>query len=176
VDSLTTEASVGTTTATSPQLKAGARKILETLARHHPMRFTKAQVGTLTGFKITGGTFQTYWSVLKRAGYVQETNGEILVTQAGLDRAGVVPEQPATTDELVAMWGSRLKRGARDMLEAPRRPAPRRLPPRRARRPTRHDSHRRHLPDLPVHPAPQRPSRRRRQRRHASDSLFIGTP
>jgi len=100
-----------------PQLKAGARRILETLARHHPMRFTKAQVGTLTGFKVTGGTFQTYWGTLKRAGYVQEVGGEVTVLEAGLDRAGIVPEAPASTEEMVEMWGERLKKGARDMLD-----------------------------------------------------------
>ena len=98
-------------------LKAGAVRILETLAGLHPVTMTKAQVGTLTGFKITGGTFQTYWSTLKRAGYVIEDGGEITVTAAGLDRAGTVPPAPATTEETVAMWGERLKRGAREMLE-----------------------------------------------------------
>lgn len=98
-------------------LKAGARRILEVLARHHPMVFTRAQVGTLTGFKVSGGTFQTYWSVLRRAGYVEEQGGEIRVTDAGLDAAGVAPAAPATTDELVAMWGERLKAGARQMLD-----------------------------------------------------------
>ncbi len=42
-------------------LKAGARRIIETFARQHPQRLTKAQLGTLAQFKITGGTFQTYW-------------------------------------------------------------------------------------------------------------------
>jgi hypothetical protein len=109
---------VGTGTTDEPQLKAGARKILETLARHHPMRFTRPQVGTLTGFKITGGTFQTYWGTLKRAGYIEEAGDDITITQAGLDRAGVVAAQPTTTEEMVAMWNDRLKRGAREMLQA----------------------------------------------------------
>jgi hypothetical protein len=110
----------------APELKAGARKILDTLARHHPMRFTRAQVGTLTGFKTSGGTFQTYWGVLKRAGYINEDAGEVTVTDAGLQRAGVVPEAPASTEEMVAMWGARLKRGAREMLNilVERYPAP----------------------------------------------------
>ena len=99
------------------QLKKGARRILETLARHHPMRVTRAQLGTLSRFKITGGTFQTYWSLLRRAGFVDESGGDIGITQAGLDYVGVVPGEPSTTEELLAQWRSALKAGARAMLD-----------------------------------------------------------
>lgn len=98
-------------------LKAGARKIVEVLARHHPMKFTRSQVGTLTGFKITGGTFQTYWGQIKRAGLVEEHAGEISVTAAGLDYAGVTEPDPMTTDELLDVWRRALKKGAREMLD-----------------------------------------------------------
>lgn len=97
-------------------LKAGARKIVETLARHYPMSFTKAQVGTMTGFKIKGGTFQTYWSQIKRAGLIEESAGLVTATQAGLDFAGVQPGNPLSTKEMIEMWGSKLKRGAREIL------------------------------------------------------------
>jgi hypothetical protein len=99
------------------QLKAGARRILETLARHHPMRVTRAQLGTLSRFKITGGTFLTYWSLLRRVGLVDESGGDIGITQAGLDYVGVVPGEPATTEELLAQWRSALKAGARAILD-----------------------------------------------------------
>lgn len=81
------------------------------------MVFTRAQVGTLTGFKISGGTFQTYWSQLRRLGYIDEQGSEIRITEAGLDAAGVAPSAPSTTAELLAMWGERLKAGARQMLD-----------------------------------------------------------
>jgi hypothetical protein len=99
-----------------PQLKAGARRILDELARVHPLRLTRSQVGLAVGMKITGGTFNTYWSVLKRAGYLDENGGDVGVTEQGLDRAGVAPSSPRTTEEMVAMWSSKLKRGAREML------------------------------------------------------------
>jgi uncharacterized protein len=99
------------------QLKAGARRILETLARHHPMRVTRAQLGTLARFKITGGTFLTYWSLLRRVGFVDESGGDIGITEAGLDYVGVVPGEPATTEELLAQWRSALKAGARAILD-----------------------------------------------------------
>jgi hypothetical protein len=104
-------------TSVDEPVKAGARRIVETLARHYPLRVTKAQLGTLTGFKITGGTFQTYFSQLKRLGLIEDVAGEISVTQGGLDFAGVVPAEPMTTDELLDMWRRSLKAGARNMLD-----------------------------------------------------------
>lgn len=99
------------------QLKAGARRILETLARHHPMRVTRAQLGTLAKFKVTGGTFTTYWGALKRAGYVDESAGDIGITAEGLDYIGVTPGNPQTTEELLEQWRTALKAGARKMLD-----------------------------------------------------------
>ena len=98
-------------------LKAGARRILETFARHYPMRMTRAQLGTLAKFKVTGGTFQTYFSQLKRLGYLEEGAGEIWITEAGLDYVGHVPQEPMSTEELLEMWRSALKAGARKMLD-----------------------------------------------------------
>jgi uncharacterized protein len=99
------------------QLKAGARRIVEALARHYPMRFTKAQIGTMTGFKITGGTFSTYWGQIKRAGLIEESDGLIGASVAGVDFAGVTPEAPTSTAEILDMWRSKLKRGAREILD-----------------------------------------------------------
>lgn len=99
-------------------LKAGARRILETFARHYPMRMTKAQLGTLAKFKVSGGTFTTYWSTLKRAGYVEEQGGECWITDVGLAQVGHVAREPMTTDELLEQWRSALKAGARAMLDA----------------------------------------------------------
>lgn len=49
-------------------LKKGARRIVEVLARHYPMKVSRRQVATLAGLKASGGTFQTYWSAIVRAG------------------------------------------------------------------------------------------------------------
>jgi len=100
-----------------PVVKAGARRILETLARHHPTRMTRAQLGTLAKFKVTGGTFTTYWGVLKRAGYVEESGGDVGITPAGLDFVGVVPAEPLSTEQVLDMWRGALKAGARRMLD-----------------------------------------------------------
>ena len=99
-------------------LKAGERKMLQALAQRHPLRYTRAQLGTLSGFAPRGGTFSTYFGTLKRAGFIVEQGGEVEVTQAGLDYIGVdVPPAPSTTVEMLAMWRARLKAGEARMLD-----------------------------------------------------------
>lgn len=98
-------------------LKAGARRMLEVLGRHHPVRVTRSQLGTLSGFAPRGGTFSTYLSTLKRFGYVDELEGLVGITDAGFDRLGFRPAAPESTEEIVEMWRGALKAGARAMLD-----------------------------------------------------------
>lgn len=100
-------------------LKAGERKMLQALAQRHPLKYTRAQVGTLAGFTPSGGTFTTYFGTLKRAGFITETNGEVEITDNGLAYLGTdIPPAPSTTAEMLAMWRSRLKAGEAKMLDA----------------------------------------------------------
>lgn len=98
-------------------LKAGARRIVDVVARHHPMRLTKAQIATLSNLKVTGGTWSTYWGNVKRAGLIVEQGNEVAITDAGLEYAGITEPDPMTADEILAMWRSKLKKGARAMLD-----------------------------------------------------------
>lgn len=99
-------------------LRTGERKMLQALAQRHPARYTRAQLGTLSGFTPRGGTFQTYFGTLKRAGFIIETNGEVEITTEGLAYVGQdVPPAPATTAEMLAMWRARLRAGESKMLD-----------------------------------------------------------
>ena len=99
-------------------LRGGERRMLAALGRHHPMRVTRAQFGTLSGFAPRGGTFGTYLGVLKRHGFIQEDRGEVSITEAGLAYLGAdVPETPTTTEEMLAIWRGALRRGEREMLD-----------------------------------------------------------
>ena len=100
-------------------LKAGARRMLDQLARHHPIKVTRSQWATLVQMKKTGGTFLTYLSTLKRAGYVVEADGFVTITDAGFGVAGEDSRTgtPMTGDEVRDMWRSKLKAGARAMLD-----------------------------------------------------------
>lgn len=100
------------------KLKAGARRLLETVARHHPMRMSQSQVGTLAGFKVTGGTFGTYKSILRREGLIDiDGEGMWTATEAGRIEAGVAGAEPMSVDEVLDRWRSVLKLGARTMLD-----------------------------------------------------------
>lgn len=100
-------------------LRAGAVRILRELGRRSPMTLTRAQLGTLAGFTPSGGTFQTYYSQLRRLGYLEDDgSGRIRVTEAGLDFVGEIPPAPTTHEETVEMWKRNLRAGAGRMLQA----------------------------------------------------------
>lgn len=101
------------------QLRAGERKILAVLARHYPMKVTRAQLGTLSGYAASGGTFGNYLSTLKRQGYVTEpAPGEITITPAGLAYLNIEKPEPQTHEAFLAMWHEALRLGERKMLDA----------------------------------------------------------
>ncbi len=102
----------------APALRKGARKLLDTLARHHPMRISRAQLATLAGFAVSGGTFQTYVGDLRRGDFLREREGNLFeCTAGGLKEAGVEPGNPMTTAEVVEQWRRALRKGARAMLD-----------------------------------------------------------
>jgi Helicase HerA, central domain len=99
------------------QLKAGARRMLSALAQLHPTPLSRPQLGTLADV-TPGGTFSSYLSSLSTAGLVEETGGRIALTAAGQDAvAGELGTGAPAVDELVGMWGRKLKAGARRMLD-----------------------------------------------------------
>lgn len=114
-----------TTSAASPdnngdvELRAGARRMLQELARRYPLKLTRAQLGTLAGFTPRGGTFRTYFGQLVRSGYlVEQASGDVGITESGFGYVGEnVPPAPATTDELLALWRKNLRAGAAKMLD-----------------------------------------------------------
>jgi hypothetical protein len=101
------------------ELLAGERKMLEVLAQFHPGTRTKSQLGALSGYTPSGGTFGNYYGKLKRLGLIKEDIvGAVMITEAGLDWFGSSrPRSPATTDELLDMWRGKLLAGERKMLD-----------------------------------------------------------
>ena len=92
--------------------------MLETLVRHHPMKMTRAQLGTLSRFTATGGTFGAYFGNLKRRGLLAEGGDGVSATDDGLREGGGAPATPQTTEEILSMWRSALRSGERRMLDA----------------------------------------------------------
>jgi uncharacterized protein len=102
----------------APTLRSGERRMLATLARSHPVKYTRAQLGTLSGFAPRGGTFGTYFGVLKRHDLIEEVGVDVGITPAGLALLGSAPPAgPQTTDEVLALWRSALRSGERRMLD-----------------------------------------------------------
>lgn len=100
------------------QLKAGERRMLEVMARHHELLVTRSQLGTLSGFTPKGGTFGQYFGTLKRTGLLEESNGHVSITKAGLKCLGLTePPPPQTTEETLERWYSALRSGEKRMLQ-----------------------------------------------------------
>jgi len=100
-----------------PHLRAGARRMLETLARHHPMVMTRSQLATLSRFAPRGGTYGTYLGDLKRAGYIELGGREVSITAEGLAGCDHIAPRPMRPDEILETWRGALRAGARRMLD-----------------------------------------------------------
>jgi hypothetical protein len=99
-------------------LKAGAYRMLQILVQQRDQTLSLDQLGTLSGFAPSGGTFKEYVRSLTRQQLARELPGDLLEpTQAGIDHVGSdVPRAPSTTEGRVEMWARQLKAGAAVML------------------------------------------------------------
>lgn len=98
-------------------LKRGEYQMLLAIASLHPNPATRSQIGLLAGFTSKGSTFSRYLSTLRACGFLNELGGAIGLTGTALEYIGDdMPSAPATTDELVELWGSMMKAGERQML------------------------------------------------------------
>ena len=97
--------------------------MLSALAQLHPPPLTRGQIATLSDISPTSGTFSDYLSAIRSAGYIVESRdgGEnvIALSDAGRDLVtGELGAGAPTSDQLLEMWGRKLKAGARRMLDA----------------------------------------------------------
>ncbi|HEV8642057.1 MAG TPA: DUF87 domain-containing protein [Methylomirabilota bacterium] len=99
-------------------LGAGECKMLEALALRYPMALSKAQLGLLSGYVASGGTFRTYLPRLRRQGMIDVAGDRVQLTAAGLQLVGArVATAPQTAEAVRAMWLASLDQGPRRMLE-----------------------------------------------------------
>jgi hypothetical protein len=98
-------------------LRAGERKMIETLVALYPEPLTRQQLATLSGFAVRGGTFQQYLGTLRRNGLMQEiAKGRILTTAEGLNTVGAVLKVN-TSEQVIDMWKRSLRLGERKILD-----------------------------------------------------------
>jgi hypothetical protein len=99
----------------SGQLGGGARKMLEALAGYRDGRASRNQLGALAGYVASGGSFRTYLSALRAAGYIVDDGKTVLLTAAG--RAIATTRAASTTAAIVGLWRSKVKGGERKMFD-----------------------------------------------------------
>lgn len=97
------------------KLRSGAERMLAALAQWAPNGMSEGQMRAHAGLKKSG-TFSAYMSDLRRGAYIEERNGQVYATDAGLEYCQHVPAAPSTTDEVLAVWNPKLREGARRML------------------------------------------------------------
>jgi len=99
------------------RLPAGASRILGVLADHYPMRFTQSQLGRLSKFTPSGGTFKNYFGSLKRYGYIEDTDGEISITDTGFEYLGTTPPPAPSKEQIIDMWRNALRAGEQRIFD-----------------------------------------------------------
>ena len=97
-------------------ITGGAKRMLDILATRHPMTITKSQLALMANMSPRGGSYGTYLSRLRSAGYLVESDGQISISESGLKYVGVTPE-PQSQAEVLAMWSNNLSGGARRMFD-----------------------------------------------------------
>lgn len=102
-----------TSTLNSP-IGAGPLRMLKVLSAGAP--FSKAQLGVLSGYSASGGTFRTYLPLLVREGLIVVNNDEILITPAGLKLTGGL-SQTLSIEQLQQQWFNKLGAGPGRMLK-----------------------------------------------------------
>lgn len=83
------------------------------------LQVSRAQLATLARMKVTGGTFGTYYSQLRRHGLLYEAgDGLLSLTDAGRAAIGAsLPDTPLDAEAVRSQWRGVLKAGARTMLD-----------------------------------------------------------
>lgn len=99
-------------------ITGGALRMLQVLASRHPMKTTRAQLATLAGLKKSSGTYSTYFSLLKSKELIDNSNGNISLTDVGFQFIGSSPSEVQTSENIREMWRSKFTGGALRMLDA----------------------------------------------------------
>lgn len=98
-------------------LKAGARRLLAALAQWSPQGMTEGQMRAQAGLRKSG-TYSNYLSSLRTGGLLIEKDGLLYATEQGVEVAGTTRQPtPTTTEEVLAIWRPKLKKGARALLD-----------------------------------------------------------
>ncbi len=97
-------------------LPRGAAKMLRTLVQRHPMKLSRNQLATLSGYSVKSSTVSSSLTALRDGDFIEQGEGLIWPSEAGFAEVGEVPEPPSS-DELIAIWRNALTAGARAFFD-----------------------------------------------------------
>ena len=100
------------------KLRAGARRMLQVLARNRDRGLSRQQLATLAFLKSKSGTFSTYLGELRRAGLMVEAVEGLVISERGLAWFGGVLPESLSSREVLQQWRDTFRAGARRMLDA----------------------------------------------------------
>jgi hypothetical protein len=99
------------------KLRDGAERMLSALCQFHPGGMPDGRLRSHAGLKKSG-TYSAYKSDLFRGGYIEKRGADLFATQTGIDYfGGNIPDAPQSTEDVLAIWNSKLRDGARRMLD-----------------------------------------------------------
>lgn len=98
------------------KINKGARRILITLANRLGMKTSKAQLATLSKFRKSSGTYNTYLSTLKTVSFIEVANNSYHITDDGLGFIGHEAIKPKSTEEIQNDWRDKLSGACKTMF------------------------------------------------------------
>ncbi len=99
------------------KIQGGGLRMLKVLVSRYPTKLSKAQLGTFSRMKSRGGSFSTYLSVLRSAGFIVNDGNLLVATEAGIDYLGEQPNPPQTSEEVIELWKNNLTGGTKRMFD-----------------------------------------------------------
>lgn len=99
------------------KLPSGAVKMAHVLVSMHPRQVSRVQLGTLSGFTPSGGTFGNYLKRLKQNNLMEVDGVDFRASDLAVSIYGHLDPVPTDTKSLLEFWKSKMPKGAAEMLE-----------------------------------------------------------
>lgn len=106
---------------------SGISRIHKAIAMFYPEFVTKPRIGTIAGLSYKSGSFATYLSSLRNAGFIQGEGSQYKCTQLGIEQVGEFESLPKDSESLVNFWAGIIKGSPGRMLLALAAEYPRKL-------------------------------------------------
>ncbi len=98
------------------ELSKGATRLMQVLASHYPLAFTRTQLTTLSRLKDRSEIYSSL-SLLRSKELISIVDNHISLTRQGLQTVGITADQVKTGKQAIAMWQETLSGGARRIFD-----------------------------------------------------------